>query len=243
MFEQSLFEVSPEMRKRKRLTALLSYSLEALAVVVIISFPLLHTQALPLDDSPKFRPPVRYSPPHVDIVSTTPPPPTAHNQQVPINPLLPPREIGKTIDRTPDPTPPAYSGPSTGSDLDGLNISDPRAQNPVISEMLKPPPIKPVPHAVLPRISTSMESMLIRRVTPVYPPIAVASRIQGTVVIQAVINRQGEIEKMQLISGHPLLVNSALAAVKQWKYRPYLLNGEPVDVDTRITVNFTLNQQ
>lgn len=241
MFEQSLVESSPEMKRRKRWTALLSYSMEALAVVVLLSFPLLHTEALPLDDRPTFHPPTRYSPPHVDLVNTVPPP-RANNRQAAINPLLAPREIPTRIDTTPDPPRPQFaSGPQDDIPDGAIPVSDAREQNQALAEVLKPPPIKPVPHAAVARVSKSMESMLIRQVKPVYPPIAIAGRIQGVVILQAVISRQGAIEQLQLVSGHPMLVNAAMEAVRQWRYRPYVLNGDPVEVDTRITVNFTLS--
>jgi len=85
-----------------------------------------------------------------------------------------------------------------------------------------------------------MEGNLIHRVQPEYPPLARQARIQGTVVLRAVISREGRIENLQVLSGHPLLVPAALAAVRQWRYRPYSLNDQPVEVETQITVNFTL---
>jgi protein TonB len=68
----------------------------------------------------------------------------------------------------------------------------------------------------------------------------VQARVQGTVVLQAVIGKDGTIRELRLISGHPMLAPAAIEAVKQWRYRPYLLNGEPVEVDTQVNVNFTL---
>ena len=85
-----------------------------------------------------------------------------------------------------------------------------------------------------------MESNLIHRVQPEYPQLARQARIQGTVVLRAVISREGRIENLQVLSGHPLLVPAALDAVRQWRYRPYSLNDQPVEVETQITVNFTL---
>ena len=84
--------------------------------------------------------------------------------------------------------------------------------------------------------------MLMRQTRPVYPPLARQARIQGTVKLQAIISRDGTIQQLQVMSGHPLLVPSALEAVKQWVYKPTLLNGEPVEVVTVIDVNFTLSQ-
>jgi protein TonB len=82
---------------------------------------------------------------------------------------------------------------------------------------------------------------LVRQPKPVYPPLAKQARIQGTVKFQAIIGKDGTIQNLQLISGHPLLVPSATEAVKQWVYQPTLLNGEPVEVVTQIDVNFTLS--
>jgi protein TonB len=99
---------------------------------------------------------------------------------------------------------------------------------------------QPKPQRV--RVSQSvMQGMVISKVAPSYPPDARAARIQGSVVINAVIDKSGDIGNLTVVSGHPLLAQAALDAVKQWKYRPYLLNGNPVEVDTQITVNFTLS--
>ena len=91
------------------------------------------------------------------------------------------------------------------------------------------------------RVSSGVQSgLLVRKVPPAYPPLARQARIQGTVVLQAQISKDGNIENLQLISGHPMLAPAAIEAVKQWKYKPYLLNGEPVEVETQVQVNFTL---
>ena len=83
--------------------------------------------------------------------------------------------------------------------------------------------------------------LLISRVNPVYPPIARQARVQGAVVLKALIAKDGTITNLELISGHPMLAPAAIDAVKQWRYRPYLLNGEPVEMETQIQVNFTLS--
>jgi TonB family protein len=85
-----------------------------------------------------------------------------------------------------------------------------------------------------------MSGLLIRRVQPIYPPLARQARIQGTVVIRAMITTSGDVANLQLISGHPMLAPAAIEAVRQWKYRSYMLNGEAVAVQTEIQVNFTL---
>ena len=86
-----------------------------------------------------------------------------------------------------------------------------------------------------------MEGNLIYRVQPEYPALAKLAHIHGAVVLRAVISKQGTIENLQAVSGPPLLMKAAVDAVQQWRYRPYLLNGEPVEVDTQVTVNFVLS--
>jgi protein TonB len=90
------------------------------------------------------------------------------------------------------------------------------------------------------RLSRMNEGNLIRKVQPTYPPLARSARIQGIVVLQAVISKQGTIENLTVMTGHPMLVPAAIDAVRQWRYRPYILNNEPVEVETQITVNFSL---
>jgi len=100
-----------------------------------------------------------------------------------------------------------------------------------------------VPKVTLNRVRVSggvVEGNLIHKVVPLYPPLAKTARIQGTVVLHAIISKQGNVENLNVISGHPMLVQGALDAVKQWKYKPYILNGEPVEVETTVTVNFNL---
>jgi TonB family protein len=84
------------------------------------------------------------------------------------------------------------------------------------------------------------QASVLKKVDPIYPPLARQARIQGSVILQVVINKSGDVENIQLYSGHPMLAPAAIDAVKQWKYKPYLLNGEPVEVETTVTVSFTL---
>lgn len=88
-----------------------------------------------------------------------------------------------------------------------------------------------------------MSGRLIKRVPPDYPPLARQARIQGTVILKVRISKTGDVVNLQLISGHPMLAPAAIEAVKQWKYKPYLLNGDPVEVETQVTVNFTLSDK
>jgi len=106
---------------------------------------------------------------------------------------------------------------------------------PVIN-VAKPKPVGPQ------RISSGvMQGQIIQRTQPVYPPIARAAHMQGTVTLHAIISKTGTIERLEAISGPEMLKGAALDAVKQWRYRPYLLNGEPTEVDTTVIVNFNLN--
>jgi len=109
-----------------------------------------------------------------------------------------------------------------------------------------PPPLPPprkTPSRTALRVGGGVsEANLIHRVQPPYPALAITTRVEGTVEFTATISKEGTIENLQLVRGHPLLVNAAREAILQWRYRPTLLNGEPVEVITDITVKFTLGQ-
>ncbi len=92
-------------------------------------------------------------------------------------------------------------------------------------------------------IESVMAQRLVRRVAPLYPPLARQAKVQGVVVLKVQISKSGDVQKIELVSGHPLLAPAAIEAVKQWKYTPYLLNAEPVEVETQVTVNFTLSDK
>ena len=97
------------------------------------------------------------------------------------------------------------------------------------------------PIAAIPvRVSRSMQGYLLRRVEPIYPTMAKTVGVQGQVLIKAIISTEGKIEQAKVVSGSPLLSSAALDAIRQWLYRPYLLNDKPVEVETEITVNFYL---
>jgi protein TonB len=104
-----------------------------------------------------------------------------------------------------------------------------------------PPPPKATPKRVT--VGGNVQAArLVNRVQPLYPPLARQTRISGTVKLHAIIGKNGAVEQLQVVSGHPLLVQSALDAVRQWRYQPTLLNGDPVEVDTEIDVIFSLAQ-
>ena len=123
--------------------------------------------------------------------------------------------------------------PSYGSDIGAvLPVAVPQPAPKIHKE--------PVPTPI--RISTgAAEASLVRKVVPQYPALARKVRVQGTVEFTAVISKNGNIERLQLLRGHPMLVKAAEEAILQWKYRPTILNGAPVEVVTNIVVNFTLS--
>ena len=104
--------------------------------------------------------------------------------------------------------------------------------------VLPPPPTEPMER--IPVGGHVMAAKLISQLKPVYPPLARQARIQGTVRLKALISRDGTIENLAVLGGHPLLIEAAIVAVRLWRYQPTLLNGAPVEVETTVDVNFTL---
>jgi protein TonB len=142
------------------------------------------------------------------------------------------------------------SGPAStidGSTLDAPTIDDGQGRGPVagiarsvgegipIAVPARPASVKPLV------ISHLAEASLLHKVQPAYPPLARQARVQGAVELRAIIGKTGAIENLVVVRGHPMLATAAVEAVKQWRYRPYLLNGEPIEVETDITVNFFLS--
>jgi protein TonB len=248
MFEQSLLE--DVGRTRRPWTVAVSFILQCLLVGLLILVPLIYTDTLPKTQLMSFlvAPPPPPPPP--------PPPAAAPVKAVKIIPrqfdagrLMAPKSIPKQIamireDELPE--------PSAGGVVGGVPGGMPGGAGGVIGGIIGAAPIAPPPpppkvevqKPVTPqriRVGGNVQAAkIISQPKPVYPPLAKQARIQGTVRFTAIIGRDGTIQNLQLISGHPLLVPSAQEAVKQWKYQPTLLNGEPVEVITQIDVNFTL---
>jgi protein TonB len=154
--------------------------------------------------------------------------------------LRTPTKIPKKIERiVEDEAPPPQNAGVMGGVIGGVaGGSAGGVLGGVLSAANAAPP-KVAPQKV--RVSSGVASgLLMSPIRPTYPQIAKQARIQGSVVIQATISKTGAIENARVVSGHPMLVQSALEAVKQARYRPYLLNGDPVEVETTVTVNFTL---
>ncbi|MBI1897835.1 MAG: energy transducer TonB [Acidobacteria bacterium] len=252
MFEQTF--VGGDSKTRKTASVMLSFGVQIFAVIIMILIPLVYTDTLPRTQLTSFlvAPPPPPPPP--------PPPAAAPVKVVKVAPrqfdagrLMAPKQIPKDIamikeEELPPVTasagvvggvPGGVPGGTPGGVLGGIIGSVPTAAPP-------PPPVKEAPKPVTPkqiRVGGQVQAAkLIRQPKPTYPPLARQARIQGTVRFNAVIGRDGSIQNLTLVSGHPLLVPSAQEAVRQWVYQPTLLNGEPVEVVTVIDVNFTLSQ-
>jgi protein TonB len=222
---------------RRGWATLISFALQATALTVVLLVPLLQPGMLPrLDLTPRLVP-LFLSPtgaPSASHPSSGESPVTPTTRAFTVPPSFP-RHASSGPDTTPtgDDAPPCAgcipgTGPATGIP-GGMNV---------IGLPIPPMPTKAATKP--PRVSVMMDGFLIHRVQPDYPILARQTRVQGPVEIAAVIGKEGAIENLRVVSGHPMLIRAALDAVKQWRYRPYILNGEPIEVDTRITVNFSL---
>jgi protein TonB len=242
MFEDSLIESGGRLKTKRGRTSVVAFTIEFMIIGVMVLIPLIFTEALPKGTSMFML--VAPPPP-----PPPPPPPAAavvHVRQVQTDivngELRTPTKIPQKIKMIQeDEAPPAMA--STGV-VGGVPGGVPGgSMGGVIGSVLSSVPVA-APKMATPtrfRVSQGVVSGLkVRDVKPNYPPLAKAARIQGVVVLQAQISKDGSIENLQLISGHPMLAPAAIEAVKQWKYKPYLLNGEPVEVETTVQVNFTL---
>ena len=238
MFEEMVVSTNKAQKTNKPWTVVLSMLFQIGFLAVLILIPLIYTEALPktLMSSILLAPP---PPP-------PPPPPPAAVQVVKIKPvahlmdagkLVAPKVIPKDVkiikeeEAPPDMgvsggVPGGVAGGSMGGVIGGAGTA-------------APPPPKVAPKRV--SVGGNVQAArLVNRVQPVYPPLARQTRISGTVKLHAIIGKNGAVEQLQVLSGHPLLVQSALDAVRQWRYQPTLLNGDPVEVDTEIDVIFSL---
>jgi protein TonB len=255
MFEQTF--VGGQNTTRKASSVFMSFLIQCGLIVVAVLIPLIYTETLPKTQLTSFlvAPPPPPPPPPppaaaapVKVVKVAP-------RQFDAGRLMAPKQIPKEIAmiKEDDMPPPAQAagvvggvpggvpGGAAGGVIGGIIGSVPTAAPPP-----PPPPVKEAPKPVTPkqiRVGGNVQSAkLINQPKPAYPPLARQARIQGTVRFNAVIGRDGSIQNLTLVSGHPLLVPAATEAVRQWRYQPTLLNGEPVEVVTQIDVNFTLSQ-
>lgn len=240
MFADSLLETSWAQRSRRSWTTLTSFGIEALVIGLLLLLPLWKTVGLPA---------VRALSTPISLGQPTPEAPAQRPRGggsgsanpthfvVPI--MVQPGHIPVGIPKGADEPVPQLPG---GGGFE-IGRTGPGLPNGILGGggiMPVAPPVPPVPAVRTFRTSSILEGSLIRKVQPAYPPLAKSARVQGPVVLAAVISKAGVIENLRVVSGHPMLVKAALDAVSEWRYRPYILNNEPVEVETQITVNFTL---
>ena len=223
--------------QRRGWTALVSFTLQAAAVAAALTIPLLYPGKLTdiLNHQRIFIPvtdqQVSITTEHQaggggHVGPMLPTPPIIVNQHSGIR--FPVSNTQSNIEAPPTLNPLANRyGDGGGADLTNI-VGTGSSIHPVL--------VKP------PVISRSMQSYLIHRVEPIYPSIARNIGVQGAVLIKAVISPEGRIEQAQVVAGSPLLSKAALDAIQQWRYRPYYLNDKPVEVETEITVMFTLTR-
>jgi protein TonB len=238
VFEHSTFASNGRPSGRRGWTALLSFGLQALALGIAVLVPLLYTDALPLGAlKPTFMvtAPVRPAPPAPEVRHVQPTPSNFEHAQL-VQPIRIPTSTHRIVDTISASTTNDYVGP----EIPGV-IASP-SSNDAISRLLSVAPVvRPSIRPSSVRLSGGVtDGLLVWKVTPTYPTLAKNAGVQGPVVLQAIISREGVIENLQVLSGHPLLRGAAIDAVKQWRYRPYLLDHQPVEVETQITVNFHL---
>jgi protein TonB len=243
MFEASLVESTPLLQPRNRWPALVSFGLQAIVVSALILIPLVHPEVLPLTlrklevVAPRFVPP--HTPPPLPRpirveVATTPAAPAAPTQA----PVLQ-QQAFHTDARALDAPALAVGlnlggqGPSPLASLSGTAVKG----SPIA---VAGPPASSASTGPI-RISTGvLTGMLLAPISPQYPAIAKLSRTQGTVVVEATISMTGKIESAHIVSGPEMLQAAALQAVRDARYRPFLLNGQPTEVSTTISINFRL---
>ena len=243
MFEDMVVSSPHPTKTNKPWTVIVSMIAQSVFLGILILIPLIYTEALPktmmatLLVAPPPPPP--------------PPPPPAATPIVHVKPqvhlmdagkLMAPKVIPKEVKIIKEDAPDVSQGMQGGVPGGVAGGSMGGVIGGVIGGMGgAPPPPKPAQQRI--RQGGSVQAaLLVNKVQPVYPPLARQTRISGTVRLHALISKTGSVESLEVISGHPLLVRAAMDAVQQWKYKPTLLNGEPVEVDTTIDVIFSLNQ-
>ena len=255
MFSQTFVEG----KTKKTWTVLVAFTAQVVLLIVAVILPMIYFDVLPkttlqtmliAPPPPPPPPPPPAAPAPVKIVKVIP-------RQFDAGKLMAPKVVPKEIAQIKEEElPPATSGAvgvvggvpggvaggTPGGVLGGIIGSVPSAAPPPPP----PPPVKKEEKPAAPKRITIggnvQQAKLVRQPKPVYPPLAKQARISGVVHLAAVISANGTIQDLKVISGHPLLIPAALDAVKQWVYQPTLLNGEPVEVQTQIDVNFTLSQ-
>lgn len=249
MFETALLDKACRGRKPWPLAGIL---VQAAAVAALILVPMIHPEVLSV-----VLPRTTLYVPAGELKSAPPPPAKAATAQHSSSAHIAPARRNAFV------APSRWSNPVALIDDGGLEMPSFLVGNPLvqaasaplpgsgrIAEASLPPPPPPKPESPRQQEPAKpirvggqvQEANIIHRVLPAYPPLARAARIAGAVRLEGVISREGGVQQLRVISGHPLLVQAALEAVRQWRYRPTLLNGEPVAVIAPIEVNFLLSR-
>jgi periplasmic protein TonB len=233
MFDQLVVSSAHGSKTNKPWTVAMSAIVQAVIVGILILIPLIYTEALPKGFMNTFL--VAPAPP-------PPPPPPAAPVKAIVRPrivtpqrMVAPTVIPKTVQMIKDEAPDVgveggvgVPGGVPGGVLGGI-----------IGNSAPPPPPKPTQTRI--RVGGNVQgAKLLHQVQPIYPQIAKTAHVSGTVLLHAIIAKDGSIQELQYVSGPPLLMRAAMDAVHEWRYQPTLLNGEPVEVDTTIQVVFTL---
>ena len=249
LFADVLLETSSSQQHRRTVSGILSFIVQCLLLGVLLIVPLMFTEALPQQQLLTFL--MAPSPP-------PPPPPPASLAVAKVvrivqsdmmdGRLRTPSRIPQNVQMIKEdeaPPEPLFGGVAggvpggiPGGQLGGVigGILSSTANLTAVPKLALPPPPKRI------RVSQGVtEGRLIQKIEPRYPTLALGAHVQGHVQLAAIISKTGEIQNLVLLSGHPLLVPAAIEAVRKWRYRPFLLNGEPVEVETTITVNFQLS--
>jgi periplasmic protein TonB len=226
MFRETLLESTPSGHKRERWPMAMAFTTELVAAALLVVLPLLSTGVI----SVSAHVPTVTTMGRPDLRRQTPHPSTGHGISVPSVTIVPiatccSNRVGRPTpqDSNESDDPPSFG--DIGPGVRNLPFAGPAT-----------PPLPPPPGRV--RRSVMSEGLLIYRVEPAYPHIAMITGTQGEVRLHAIIAKDGTIQSLNVVSGHPMLARAAVEAVRQWRYRPYYLNGEAVEVETFITVNF-----
>jgi len=242
MFDDSMLEVTWAQRSRRSWTTLTSFGLQALVIGLLLLLPLWKTVGLPRARSVST--PVIMGRPSGEPASrgrTA----SASSRQSNFSGirLVAPGQVPRIIARGVDDSSSLPPG-DIGNGIEGTGLPVGAPDGLPLSIISGTRPVMPAAPAAIVRQfrpSSLLEGSLVRRVLPIYPLLAKGAHIQGPVVLSATISKAGTIEDLHVLSGHPMLVGAAIDAVRQWRYRPYILNSEPIEVETQITVNFTLS--
>jgi periplasmic protein TonB len=243
-FSDCLLEATGRQRILRRRSVLFSAALQFLVIGLLVLIPLIYTDVLPAGQLLTYlmtAPPPAPPPPAPAVVNPANITSNILNGQL-VSPTAVPAKIQMIHEDEAPPAPGGVPGGVVGG-VPGGQLGG--VMSGVLGGIIgsnRPPAVQELVAPKRMRISQGVsEGMLLAKFKPEYPTIARIARIEGVVVLEAVISKDGLIENLRVVSGHPALIPSAMDAVKQWRYRPYLLNGIPVDVETKITVTFSMS--